>query len=90
MYSQNKTHLYVGALLYIILQNDKIPPKKYIFIYITLHCDYFIPIRKWKPGLLQSMGSQRVGHDLVTEQHSHGTQAKLINKNVIHFQFPYL
>ena len=25
--------------------------------------------RTGKPGVLQSMGSQRVGHDLVTEQH---------------------
>ena len=25
----------------------------------------------WKPGMLQSMGSQRVGHNLMTEQHLH-------------------
>ena len=28
--------------------------------------------RTRKPGVLQSMGSQRVGHDLATEQRQHG------------------
>ena len=28
-----------------------------------------------EPGRLQSMGSQRVGHDLVTEQQQHQIQA---------------
>ena len=27
--------------------------------------------RTWKPGMLQSMRSQRVGHDLETEQQQH-------------------
>jgi len=25
-------------------------------------------VKDWKPGVVQSMGSQNVGHDLVTEQ----------------------
>ena len=32
-----------------------------------------------KPGVLQSMGSQRVRHDLVNEQQLAGQQSKLTN-----------
>ena len=31
-------------------------------------------VRTGKPGMLQFMGSQRVGHDLVTEQQGLGNQ----------------
>ena len=37
--------------------------------------------RQWrtgKPGVLQSMGSQRVGHDLVTEQQQRHTRSRRI------------
>ena len=32
-------------------------------------CKLRVRVEEGKPGMLQFMGSQRVGHDLVTEQH---------------------
>ena len=37
-----------------------------------------------EPGSLQSMGSQRVGHDLVTEQSMPKTYLKTLNTDVSH------
>ena len=33
-------------------------------------------VRTGKPGMLQSIGSQRVRHDLVTEQQQRGTRER--------------
>ena len=41
--------------------------------------------REWgteKPGMLQSLGSQRVGHDLVTEHHHQQKQKASVSSNV--------
>ena len=36
-------------------------------------------VKDREPGVLQSMGSQRVGHDLATEQHQHPTLGVLVS-----------
>ena len=44
-------------------------------------------VKDGKPGMLQSMGSQRVGHDLVTEQKQQQKLIRLVN--TIHFALIY-
>ena len=60
---------------------------------MATHSVFFLPGESpWaeEPGGLQSMGSQRVGHDLVTKQqkHSNITRVEFITSLTLSFEFP--